>query len=137
MEFVGLLLQAAHLPRLYGEITTEFCDLPFHALWPIDRWVSFTFPHPEGMRIQAGRQLRSHEHLARITQRALWIVSDSVWSGARQKIAATIGGTIATHTTAIHQGADVTLSAIAERQMTTAQVTKSKVLVFFDHMIRV
>jgi len=71
MELVGLLLQAAHLSRLYGEITTEFCDLPFNALWPIDRWASFTFRHPEGMRLQAGRQLGSHEHLARITQREL------------------------------------------------------------------
>jgi hypothetical protein len=29
----------------------------------------------------------------------------------------------------------VTSSATAERQMTTAQATKSKVLVFFDHMM--
>jgi len=61
MEFVSLLLQAADLSRLDGEITTEFCDLPFHALWPIDRWVSFAFRHPEGMRIHAGRHLRNHE----------------------------------------------------------------------------
>jgi hypothetical protein len=65
------------------------------------------------------------------------MVSESVCSGARQKMAATIGGTIATHTTAIHQGADVTLSAIPARQITTAQVTKSKVLVFLEDMIRV
>jgi hypothetical protein len=31
----------------------------------------------------------------------------------------------------------VTLSATADRQMTIAQATKSKVLVFLDHMIRV
>ena len=71
MELVGLLLQASHLPRLYGEITTEFCDLPFNALYPIDRGVSFTFLQPEGRRIHAGRQLCNHEHLARITHRAL------------------------------------------------------------------
>jgi hypothetical protein len=71
MEFVGLLLQAPHLSRLYGEITTEFCDLPFQALWPIDRWVSFTFPQPDGMRTHAERQLRNSQHRARIAQRAL------------------------------------------------------------------
>ena len=65
------------------------------------------------------------------------MVSDSVCSGSRQKIAATIGGTIATHATAIHHGADVTLSATAERQIAIAQTTKSKVFVFLDHMIRV
>ena len=65
------------------------------------------------------------------------MVSDSVCSGARQKIAATIGGTTAIHATAIHHGADVTLSATAERQMAIAQATKSRVLVFLDHMIRV
>lgn len=65
------------------------------------------------------------------------MVSDSVCSGARQKIAATIGGTVATHATAIHHGTDVTLSATADRQMTIAQATKSKVLVFLDHMIPV
>jgi len=65
------------------------------------------------------------------------MVSDSVGSGARQKIAATIGGTIATHATANHHGTDVTSSATAERQITRAQATKSNVLVFFDHMIRV
>lgn len=65
------------------------------------------------------------------------MLSDSVCSGARQKIAVTSGGTIATHVTAIHNGTDLTLSATAERQMTTAQATKSKFLVFVDDMIRV
>ena len=65
------------------------------------------------------------------------MVSDSVCSGARQKIAATIGGTIATHATAIHHGTDVTLSATAERQMAIAQAAKRKVFVLFDHMIQV
>ena len=65
------------------------------------------------------------------------MVSDSVCSGARQKIAATIGGTIARHATAIHHGADLTLSATAVRQTATAQATKSRVLLFLDHMIRV
>ena len=44
MELVSLLLQVSHLFRLYGEVATEFCDLPFYALWPIDRWRRFTFP---------------------------------------------------------------------------------------------
>lgn len=65
------------------------------------------------------------------------MVSDSVCSGARQKIAATIGGTMATQATAIHHGSDATLSAIAERQMALAQATNSTVFVFLDHMIRV
>lgn len=60
LQFVGLLLQAAHLFRLHGQIATEFSDLPFHAVWPIDRWVSFTLPDPEGMLTHAGRQLRNH-----------------------------------------------------------------------------
>ncbi len=64
------------------------------------------------------------------------MVSDSVCSGARQKIAATIGGTRATHATAIHHGADVTSSATAESQMAIALATNSNVFVFFD-MIRV
>ena len=70
MELVSLLLQASHLFRLYGEVATEFCDLPFHALWPIGQSVCFTFPQPEGMRIHTGRQLRNPKHRARITQRA-------------------------------------------------------------------
>lgn len=65
------------------------------------------------------------------------MVSDSVFSGARQKIAATIGGTSATQATAIHHETDVMLNATAERQMAIAQATKSKVLVFLDHMLRV
>ena len=65
------------------------------------------------------------------------MVSDSVCAGARQKIAATIGGTIATQATAIHHRTDETLSATAERQMAIAQATKSNVLMLFDHMIRV
>jgi hypothetical protein len=65
------------------------------------------------------------------------MVSDSVGSGACQKTRATIGGTIATHATAINHGIDVTLSATAKRQIATAQATKSDVFVFVDHMIRV
>jgi hypothetical protein len=65
------------------------------------------------------------------------MLSDSVCSGARQKLAVTTGGTVATHATAIHNGTEVTLSATAERQMTAAQATKSKFLLFVDHMIRV
>lgn len=65
------------------------------------------------------------------------MVSDSVRSGARQKIAATIGGTIATQATAIHHGSDVTLSATAKRQMAIGQAMKIKVFVFVDHMRQV
>lgn len=60
------------------------------------------------------------------------MVSDSVCSGARQKILATIGGTIATHANAIRHGSEVTLSATATTQMASAQATKSKIFVFDD-----
>ncbi len=70
VELVGLLLQPSHLFGLDGEVATEFRDLPFHALRPIGRWLSLAFPQIEGMRIHAGRQLCSHEHRARIAQRA-------------------------------------------------------------------
>ena len=62
------------------------------------------------------------------------MVSDIVCSGARQKIAATSGGTIATEATAIHHGRDETPSATAEKQMAIAQAAKSKVFVFVDCM---
>jgi hypothetical protein len=60
------------------------------------------------------------------------MVSDSVRSGARQKIAATIGGTIATHANAIRHGSDVTLNATAKKQTAIAQATNSKIFVFDD-----
>ena len=78
MEFVGLLLQLSHLFRLYGEIATEFCDLPFHALWPIDGRANSKFPQRavRHSRLLHGTPLmrapcHSHQHRATIRQRAL------------------------------------------------------------------
>ena len=62
------------------------------------------------------------------------MLSEIVCSGARQNLRTTKGGTTATQATTTHCGTDVIPIAIAARNTTIAQATKSSVLVFSEDM---
>ena len=65
------------------------------------------------------------------------MLSDIVWSGARQKLRTTKGGTTAAHATTIQFVTDVIPIAIAARKTAMNQAMNSSVLVVSENMGRV
>jgi hypothetical protein len=67
----------------------------------------------------------------------LLMLSEIEGSGARQKLHATVGGTMATQATTSQWGTDVIPIASATRHTVAAQATKTSVLAFFEDMTQV